>query len=457
MTFCSDAPCPWAQGLYKQTMSIERERALEILTLTEKDPLISPYVLVRDVLRAPQDALGNVQKSFLAILVQGTYQYRFRLDYCLDHYSKTPVKKMKPLIRCLMRMGVYQILFLDDVPDSAACNEAVKLAEKRGFSTLKGFVNGVLRTIAREKEKIPWPDAADPGYLRVMYSMPDAVTDHLLFHYGRERTEAICNAFMKPRPVMIRLRGTRMKEDGIDEETLFARMRVAAEGIGIAPHAHVSGVYALTHSGDPARLYGFQEGYFTMQDAASVMAVQSAQIQAGDTVIDLCAAPGGKAAYAFELCGETGQVLARDVKERRMARMERGFARLRCGQIKTQLYDARNTDEALIETADVLLCDVPCSALGIIGRKPEVKYRFSSDEAGALVQLQREIVSASWQYVKKGGVLLYSTCTLNPEENEKQAEWITGHFPFRAEAVKQLFPGEADTDGFFYAVLRRNA
>lgn len=436
-------------------MSLERRLALELLLQTERDETASPDRLLKETLKA-QDDLKDVQKSFLVQLVQGTLRYRIRLDDCLDRYSKTPVNKMKPLIRNLLRMSVYQILFLDDVPDAAACDEAVRLAKEKGFSPLTGFVNGVLRTIARKKDEIIWPDREDPSYLSVMYAMPKVLSEHFKTHYGEEKAEEICAAFLAPRPVMIRLRRARMKADGIKEETLLDRMRTTAQGITITPHDTVPDVFVLTHPGNPVRLYGFHEGYFTIQDAASVEAVQSAGIKTGDSVIDVCASPGGKAACAADFCKESGQVLARDVSEAKVRRMDETLRRLGCETVKSEVYDARKTDARRIETADVLICDVPCSALGIIGRKPEVKYRFSAEGVKALTGLQREIVSASWQYVKQGGTLLYCTCTLNPSENEEQVAWIQKEFPFTVVKMKQLFPGEADTDGFFYAVLQRD-
>lgn len=432
-------------------MSAERERALELLDRTERDPAVSLDAMLKTL----PDAPDGMYRSFLIRLAQGTYQYKPLLDACLNCFSKTPVKKMKPLIRSLMRMSVYQILFMDDVPDAAACNEAVRLAEKRGFHQLKGFVNGVLRSVVRGKEEITLPEKGTDAYLTVTCALPEAVSDHLKACYGRERAEAVAEAFLAPRPVMIRIRPERMRRDRVDTETLFERMKATAEGIEIKAHAHVPDMYALTHPGNPVRLYGFHEGYFTIQDPAGVRAVCAAGIKAGDTVIDVCASPGGKAAHAADLCGETGSVLARDVSEKKVKRMEETFTRLGLKQVRTQVFDALETDEALYETADVLICDLPCSALGITGRKPEVKYRFTTQDADALCDMQARIIDASWRYVKRGGTLLYSTCTLNPKENEEQVRRIFGSLPFRLRTMEQLFPGELDTDGFFYAVLER--
>ena len=447
-----------------------REVALDVLLRVEREEEISFDRQLKKTL-AHLDALPGMEKTFLVTLSQGTYRNRILLDAVLNRYSKHPANKMKPLIRCLMRMGVYQILFLDEVPDAAACNEAVKLAGKRGFQSLKGFVNGVLRTVARERETILTDLKSVP--LSVRCSMPEEVCSHLEESYGEERAAEICEAFLQPRPVSIRLRKEAMVRDEVTEDMLFQRMQATAEGIVIRPHAVVPDVYVLTHGGNVQKLYGYHEGYFIVQDAAGVLAVQLAGVKAGDTVIDVCASPGGKAACAADFCTGTGRVIARDVSEEKLKRLNENIKRLGLAQVTAEVADARERDARLLETADVLICDLPCSALGIIGRKPEVKYRFRKEEAQVLVELQREILQAVWTYVKPGGTLLYSTCTLNPAENEAQVEWIRENLPFapvdlrarvpealsETESLRdgylQLYPTDFDTDGFFIAVLKR--
>ena len=453
-------------------MRTEREIALALLMRAEKEETLSFDAMLAKALSNLDDE-AEFHRSFLTRLAQGTYRFLPRLDYVIDSYASTPAKRMKPLIRNLLRMSVYQILFLTDVPDASDCDEAVKLAVKHGFRELKGFVNGILRTIVREKEHIAYPAPEDESYMRVMYAMPDDVVQHFITHYGREAAMGMCMSLLLPKPFCIRLRNARMEADGVTKEILFAKMKEQRPALETEEHCFFEDSFLILHGGNPATLYGFAEGYFTVQDAASTLAVVLSGVKEGDTVIDVCASPGGKAACAYDLMHGKGCVIARDVSETKVAKMQETFTRLQIDDISCAVHDARVADALLNETADVLLCDVPCSALGIIGKKPEVKYRTSKEARASLARLQREIIDNVWRYVKEGGILLYSTCTINPKENEEQVEWITAHLPFeRVDLSKrapkalsaeedlkngmlQLLPGDYDTDGFFISALRR--
>lgn len=441
-----------------------REAVLDILLELEKQTEYG-NVLIAAVLDK-YDYLDGREKAFIKRVSEGTIERRLRLDYVLDQYSKTPVIKMKPLIRELLRMSVYQLLFMEHILDAAVCNEAVKLAKKRGFQSLQGYVNGVLRNIARGREKIAYPDRerTPEAYLSVWYSMPLWLVEHFRDVYGVEACEKILAASLEQRPVCLRL-----KEGMPQEES--ARLFAAWEAAGVTVREHPYHPCAVTVQGAEGirRLAGYTEGMFTVQDVSSILAVEAAGIVPGDTVIDVCAAPGGKALYAAEKAGAGGEVIACDVSSHKTDKIEENRRRLGAANVSVLVQDARFRNESLVGRADVLLADVPCSGLGVIGHKQDIKYRVTRQSFTEIQTLQKEIITNVIDYIKPGGTLLYSTCTLNPAENEEMAAWICDTFGFvRAGMEKQLpaafaeeaqngmlqlLPGIHDSDGFFMAKL----
>ncbi len=444
-----------------------RETALEILLEAEKTGAFAENLL--------RDALGKYdyenprQKALLKRLTEGTLERLLTLDFCLDSVSSVKTERMKPLIRCLLRLSAYQILFLESVPDRAACSEAVRLAKKRGFSRLSGFVNGVLRSLAREKGSFVWPDARKEPVraLSVAYSVPEWIVSLWIGQYGQERTEKMLKALLIPRPVTIRFRSDITEKRR--EETV-ARFR--ERGITAERHPLYPGAWTLDGCEGVASLPGFSEGQFYAQDVSSMLAVETAGILPGMRIIDLCGSPGGKAVLAAEKAGREGRVLTGDISEKKTARIWENAERMRCENLEIRVWDAGRKQPGLEKWADVVLADVPCSGLGVLGRKKEIRYRVQPEDLMALRKLQREILTASADYVRPGGVLLYSTCTVNREENEEMVRFLTESFPFEAESLDpwlpeclhsretkeggcQLFAGDFNTDGFFMARLRR--
>ncbi len=440
-----------------------RELVLEILLELERGKTYS-HVLIRSVLDK-YDYLPAREKAFVKRLAEGTIERGLELAYVLDQFSKIPVRKMKPLIRCLLCMSAYQILYMDSVPDSAVCNEAVKLAAKRGFQNLKGFVNGVLRSLAREKEKIVYPDRQkEPeAHLSVRYSMPKGIVLPWLREYGFETTEDILKGLQEIHPVSIRFRSSLC--EGERAEYLAAMERL---GVKAAPSPYLDSLYLLQQAEGIHSLPGYEEGAFAVQDVSSALAVEAAGIREGDFVLDICAAPGGKSLYAAQ---KAGKVLSRDVSFVKLEQMEENRIRMGAQNMELQVWDARLPDESLWEKADVVLMDVPCSGLGVMGKKRDIKYHITEEGLKELEILQKTILENSWRYVKPGGVLLYSTCTIRREENEEMCGWICENFPFVPEDMSpflpevfaersrggmlQLLPGRDACDGFFMARLRR--
>ena len=411
-----------------------REIALDTMLTMEQQKEFSNY-LIKSVLDK-YDYLPGRDKAFIKRLTEGTLERRLELDYYLNKVSSVPVGKMKPLIRELLRISLYQMLYMDTVPDSAICNEACKIAEKRGFGGLRGFVNGVLRNLARQKEALPLPDREKEPmrYFSVKYSMPDWIVDFWVDEYGAEITETILEGLMKVHPVSVRFR-TDIPNDR--RKALCREM----ENLGAVLHRsrYLSYVYCLEGANGVSWLPGFSEGLVTVQDVSSALAVEAAEISEGDFVVDVCAAPGGKSLMAAE---KAAKVLSRDKTEEKAELIRQAAKRMRAENIQVQVYDAKVTDSGLLEKADVLILDVPCSGLGVIGKKRDIKYRASRESLREMEALQKEIVDASWQYVKPGGTLLYSTCTVNARENEKMVKYITEELPFEPIPLDEVLPKE---------------
>ena len=469
-----------------------REITLNILMEYDRGGVRKP-ALLKDSLDK-YDYLETRDKAFMKRVVDGCLERQIQIDYILDSFSKTKVEKMQPFIRSLLRMGVYQIMFMDSVPDSAACNESVKLAIKHKFAGLKGFVNGVLRNVSRNKDKIEYPDKAKDGgakYLSVLYSMPEWICVMWLERYGFDKTEDMLKFFLEPRPTTIRLKS------GTDADAFAKELSEASALV----HKNELLPYALElEKTDNIRfLPGFDEGKFFVQDVSSMLVTEIADPKPGQVLVDVCAAPGGKSLHAAErvfdkaadyssedLSQSQGVVLSRDVSERKCDLIRENAERMGLANVDVRMHDARIHDQSLESKADILYMDLPCSGLGIIGRKTDIKYNVTKQSLSDLSKLQREIIKTAWDYVKPGGILMYSTCTINREENENVVEHICAELPFEAvdfsdllpEALKeapagsrndtcpslakqaqngyiQLLPGEYGTDGFFIAKLRR--
>lgn len=414
------------------------------------------------------DYLDSKEKAFVKRVSEGTVERRISLDFVLDQYSKTPVMKMKPLIRELLRMSVYQLLYMNHIPASAVCNEAVKLAKKRRFQSLQGYVNGVLRNIARGRGEIAWPDRqSDPlAFLSVCYSMPLWLVSHFAESYGGEACEKILKAFLERGPVSVRL-DERLSER--EREELLAAWE--KEGVKVRKHPYLPYAAGLQGVSGIRSLAGYREGRFSVQDVSSMLVVEAAGIRPGDTVIDVCAAPGGKALHAAAKLGGTGGVIACDVSRHKTDKIEENRARLGVENVSIRVQDARVRDDSLVGKADVLLADVPCSGFGVIGHKQDIKYRVTRESLAEIRTLQKDIITNVINYVKPGGILMYSTCTINPGENEEMAAWICETFGLEPVSMKdrlpaalakeaeqgmvQLLPGIHETDGFFLAKFRK--
>jgi 16S rRNA (cytosine967-C5)-methyltransferase len=412
------------------------------------------HMIVRDVLNK-YNYLSGQEKAFIKRLYEGTLERRIELDYVIDQYSKVKTAKMKPVIRAIMRMSVYQILYMDAVPDSAACNEAVKLAQKKGFSTLKGFVNGVLRNIARNKDNITY------NSLSVKYSMPQWIVDLWLEQLGEEVTEKVLKGLLEEHPVTIRVR----KEDYVDN----IKQALEKQGGSLESHPYLDYAYKLTKTDDLTQLPGYDNGGFVIQDVSSMLAVEALNIGEAFkdydkseklTAIDICAAPGGKSMLLADIFKRNGienyEIISRDVSENKVSLMEQNFKRCGLSKNTAQVGDALELDNSLVGKADIVIADVPCSGLGVIGKKRDIKYNMTREAIAEIIKLQEDILRNAVQYLKPKGRLLFSTCTINKEENEKHFLWIKEELGLKpVDNYTQLLPGINDCDGFFYSVFEK--
>lgn len=443
-------------------MTNARDIVLSILLDIEGNNTFSNIAIAKALKKHQFEAKKD--RAFITRLAQGITETKIKLDYIIDGFSKTPSEKCKPLIRSLLRMGVYQIMYMDTVPDSAVCNEAVKLAKKHNFGSLGGFVNGVLRAVARNKDNIAMPDKENMSkYLSVNYSMPEWLCKKIMEDYG-EKGERIIAASFDERKTALRvntLKTTREKlKEYIKEENIKRRNN---EDVGSVIDIVVEdGIYdenALLVSGyDFIRnMPGYRQGLFFIQDESSMCAIKAAGIKPYQTVVDVCAAPGGKTLNAACYMEGKGKIYSRDISDEKLILMEENVERLDIRDIiSMEKWDAKRVDEKLARKADVVIADLPCSGLGIMGRKNDIKYRIKQEQLGELIRLQRDILSSVKQYVKKGGVLLYSTCTINPQENKENTKWfLENDSEFKLCAEKQFLQGVDKCDGFYYAVLQR--
>lgn len=426
----------------------ERELALLVLLEITKDGEFS-HIALRNTLSKYQ-YLEKKQRAFLTRVVEGTLEHMIEIDYIIQQFSNVKLNKMKPVIRTILRSSVYQMKYMDSVPNAAVCNEAVKLASKKGFSSLKGFVNGVLRNIARNLDSISYPDPETEPLraLSVRYSMPEWILQEWLAQYERDVVETMLQDFLKEKPVTVRI------NPQVEKEALKETLR--KEGVTAEDHRMLP--YALKISGFDylGGLDSFLEGAFQVQDVSSMMVVAKAGVKDGDYVIDVCAAPGGKATHIAELLHGTGHVEARDLTDYKVGLIEENIMRLGLTNIEAIKWDALVKDEKSVGKADIVIADLPCSGLGVLGKKTDLKYRMTKETQQELEQLQRKILSTVQTYVKPGGILLYSTCTINRGENEENASWFVENFPeFTLSWGKQFLPGIDDCDGFYIARLEK--
>lgn len=423
-------------------MDVNRKTAYDVLLDIEKNGAYSNFALNHFIGRNRPE-----NEAFVRELVYGVLETKMLLDYYLDALIPSGTKKLKKQDLTLLRMGVYQLRSMDSVPQYAAVNETVNMA-KRLAKGRERFINGVLRGYIKKSEEIPLPnrEAQLTEYLSIAYSIQLQIVKLWLAEYGEQQTEAILAAVNRPPKMTVRV--NQMK---ISRAELAERLRQEgfdAEESEKTPRGLIVGGSRILES------KAYKEGLFSVQDLASIMVSDILDAKPGQTVIDVCAAPGGKTLATAEMMENRGKIIAMDVYEHKLTLIEKQAERCGIGIIETKCHDSTEAVQELKETADCVLADVPCSGLGVIGRKPEIKYKEDLD-LQELTLRQAKILDAAASYVKPGGTLAYSTCTINKDENERQIERFSeNHKDFKTEKALQLLPTEG-TDGFFICKMTR--
>ena len=431
-------------------MKSARQTAFEILNKIQRDNSYSNLALDHALDKADTD---NKDKKFVSALVYGVTERRITLDYNLSLYLSQPIKKLKPEVLTALRLGAYQILFMDKIPVSAAVNESVKLAKKNGAAFASGLVNAVLRKIISNGLKTD-------GSMSVNYSAPEWLCDMWCRSYGRENAEKLLKASFGAVDTVLRV-----NTEKIDADNLINLL--AEEGFDCEIGGNVENSAVVKSGGAVHKTEAYKNGLFHVQDVASQLCCKALGVQENETVIDICAAPGGKSFTLAENMNNTGRIISCDIYEHRLKLISDGAQRLGLTNIETVRNDGNvfNPDFPL---ADKILCDVPCSGLGVIRKKPEIRFK-KSEEVDKLQDLQYSIMCISSRYLKIGGVMVYSTCSLNPNENEKIVEkFLTEHDNFEGVRVLSdisrygvdtdyltLMPHIHGCDGFFISAVRR--
>ncbi len=425
-----------------------RNLVVDILLAVDKEEEFS-HVAIRNTLDKYR-YLPHHDRAFIKRLAEGTIERTIELDFVLDQYSKTKTDRMKPVILAILRSAVYQLLYMDGVPDAAACNEAVNLAVKRGFAGLRSFVNGVLRTVSREKESINYPTMLQSPirYFSIRYSMPEWIVHRMINQHGREGTEKILAAFLAKHETCVRVDVTKISP-------LELKEALEARGITVRPHKELAYAFYLDGYDALDTIPEFNQGLFYVQDVTSMMVTEIANPEKGDLVLDVCAAPGGKSLHVAHKLEGTGRVIARDLTPQKVAVIEKNIAHFGVKNMEAQVWDALNFDPALEGKANLVIADLPCSGLGVIGNKSDIKYRVTEGRIHELAELQRRILDVVCRYVKPEGTLLYSTCTMTEEENHWNVMlFLDQHPEFALDTEQAFLPGE-DSDGFYIAKLIR--
>ena len=431
-----------------------REAALRALVACEQQGAWSDGFL-KKILRTA--GLDSRDAALTTRLCFGVLQNRLLLDYYLGKLSTVKLEKMEPAVRNALRLGAYQVLFLDRVPDHAAVSEAVDLARKGSKNPRSaGLVNGVLRSLVRQKDSLEPPE--DPA---VRYSHPQWLADLFTRRLGREEVAALMAADNGEPPTCAQVNTTKATVEEVTDS-------LRAEGVEVQPHPWLPNCLLLSHTGSLEELAAFREGLFYIQDAAAKLAVLAADPREGMDVLDACAAPGGKSfAAAIAMWGK-GKVVSCDIHPHKMDLIRAGAKRLGLDCITAEVLDGRECKEEFLDGFDLVLADVPCSGLGIIRKKPDIRYKDPKPLEG-LPRVQKAILDNVCRYVRPGGVLLYATCTLLERENEdvvrafldKHKDFtlerfqVPGDFEGAREGMVTCWPHRHGTDGFFFAKLRR--
>ncbi|TVP87435.1 MAG: 16S rRNA (cytosine(967)-C(5))-methyltransferase RsmB [Alkalicoccus sp.] len=443
-----------------------REASLDALLKIHKNQTYS-NLLLNDVIN--QKKLSKVDVPLYTQIVYGTLQQQRYIDFILESFSRKALDKLESWVLVLLRLSIYQLKFLDRVPDHAVLNEAVTIAKRRGHRGISGMVNGILRSYLRNGD----PELNQAGsplvQLAVKTSHPDWMIERWVTQYGWETAEAAAEANNHPPGTSVRINPLRVSGEEAIAELLD-------EGLELEISPLLPDEALRINKGSAAAARAFQEGRITIQDESSMMAGKVLAPNSGDRILDACAAPGGKTTHLAELMQNTGEIISVDLHEHKIRLINQQAERLGLTNITACTGDARTLESETLGSFDKILVDAPCSGLGVIRRKPDMKWTKQQQDLERLVSIQKEILESVWKLLKPGGRLVYSTCTIDKYENELQVKRfmedhndaaadqnMSGRLPEKVREdmqdnfMLQLMPGKFGTDGFFMASLEKRS
>ena len=418
-----------------------RNIVLTMLVETMEKPGFS-HILIQNVFS--EYHMDPQEKAFVERLYRGTLEQVIYLDWIIASYSSIKIQKIKPVVKNILRMSIYQMLFMDAVPDHAAINEAVKLTRSRGFSGLVPFVNGVLRSFQRGGVKEGMPQ-------HVKHAAPLWLYERMVLELGQSRADAFFDAAREPgNEIFARLMLSRAPAEDIIK-------MLEIDGCEVARVDDVPEAVKLKHVENLTELNAFRQGLIFVQDLSSIRvgrtALSLADPEQTKTILDVCAAPGGKSLHLAELFPKAF-VCARDLSPAKVQLIQDNIDRSELKNVRAEVHDALVFDEDLCGSVDLVLADLPCSGIGVIGRKPDIKLRLKEEDIAELALLQRDILDVVSRYVRPGGLLIFSTCSISQAENQDNAAWFAQTYPFEPLYERQFVPGEDEGDGFFISAFR---
>ena len=426
-----------------------REEAALALEAVLEQKGYSTIVLDRRIQAYPP-SVDSRDKALVTRLVYGALSHRLTLDAVLDHYSRTPVRKMKPYVACTLRIALEQMLFEDRIPDRAAINEAVENVKHSRYKGLSGFVNGVLRAIVRDGKQIPLPE--DPvERLSIKYSLPATMIRGWSAAYGQEMAEELCIRLSTEPRVCVRCNTLKTTPEALKKELI---QKLGAEGVrdaGTLPE-----LFYLERAEDLGNWPALVEGRMVVQNESAALAAALTLVKPGDQVLDLCAAPGGKSTMMAQRMLDQGRIISCDIYEHKIRLIQNQARTLGMTCIEACLHDGLEYEPSWEEAFDVVLLDAPCSGLGILRSKPEIRWNRSEKDEQELEELQYRLLQNAARYVRPGGRLVYSTCTLRAEENEWQMQrFLQEHSNFSEADVEKDLPSTAICDNIHnnYALM----
>jgi len=426
------------------SISISRKIATDILVAVEKDKAYS-NLTVSNYLKGKE--IKDNDKALISTIVYGTLDRKLTLDYIISKYVKTPINHIKIITLTAIRIALYQIIYLDKIPNSAAVNESVNIvkASKEKFNS--SFVNGVLRAYLRSP--IVLPDGDDINSVSVKYSAPIWLVKSFVNDYGFETAKKLLESSLTKPPVSIRV--NTVKTNITSLKSSFEKNNIKFEENDIDNSLNILGGIDVASSKE------YTDGLFYVQDEASQIMISKIPLEDNMRILDICAAPGGKSFTLAQYLHNTGEILSLDLYDKRVELISKGAKRLGLSNIKTAKNDATVFNESL-GNFDVVLCDVPCSGLGVLRRKPEIKYKeITAKDFDELKEIQLKILENGDLYTKVGGTLVYSTCTTRKAENDGIiSAFLDKHSGFDVKYINTLMPHIDGTDGFFYAILKKN-